>query len=339
MTSDAPIRVDVLTGFLGSGKTTLLRRLLSTPALADTAVRINELGDVGIDHLLVETLDDDVVLLPSGCICCTLRGDLAQAIRDLHARRATGTVPHFRRLVIETTGLADPTPILSTVLHEPMLRHQFALGQVITTVDGVTGLADLDRHPETIKQAAVADRLVITKRDLAAPATLAALSRALRAINPVAPLLDAVHGAVVDPALLFGDDASRAAAIVPWRLDAAAASHAHESSHHGDICACTLTLDRPIAWEAFAVWLTMLLNRHGTDLLRLKGVLHIAGTDGPVVVQGVQHAVYPPEHLAAWPFADQRSRLVIIGRNLDAAALGRSLATFEALGARVSAAR
>jgi G3E family GTPase len=234
--------------------------------------------------------------------------------------------------VIETTGLADPTPILSTVLHEPMLRHHFRLGSVIATVDGVTGRADLDRHPETLKQAAIADRLVITKRDLTTPPALAALRDALRGINPTAPVLDAEHGAV-DPVLLFDGAAPRAAAILPWRLDVAATGPGNHPGPHGDIGACGVTLERPIAWETFAVWLTMLLNRHGTDLLRFKGVLDVAGVDNPVVVQGVQHAVYPPEHLAAWPFADRRSRLVMIGRALDETALRRSLEAFQALGA------
>jgi G3E family GTPase len=325
------IPVDVLTGFLGSGKTTVLRRLLTAPLLADAAVLINEFGDVGIDHLLVERLDDDVVLLQAGCICCTIRGDLAQAIRDLHARRARGVIPRFNRLVIETTGLADPAPILSTVLHEPMLRHQFTLGRVITTVDGVTGLADLARHPETAMQVAVADRLVITKRDLAPPGSYVALHAALAALNPVAPIVVTSHGAVdVDDLLGEGviNDVTRA--VAPWRDHG---DHAHDRSRHRDIRACCLTLDRPIAWDAFAVWLTMLLNRHGGDLLRFKGVLDVAEADGPVVVQGVQHAVYPPEHLAAWPFADRCSRLVVIGRRLDEAMLRRSLDVFQALGA------
>jgi G3E family GTPase len=331
--------VTVLTGFLGSGKTTLLRHLLGAPQFADTAVLINEFGEIGLDHLLVDALDDDIVLLQSGCICCTIRDDLKTAIRGLYDRRARGEIPNFRRLAIETTGLADPTPVLSTILHDPVLRHHFHLGNVVTTVDGVTGLADLDAHPETVKQAAIADRLVITKRDLAVPATVAALRAALRWLNPAASLLETENG-VADADLLLAQDgidaATRDATVRLW-LEAGDNDHAHpapldRNRHDRDISACCLVLERPIAWAAFGIWLTMLLNRHGADMLRLKAILTVAGADSPVVVQTVQHLVYPPTHLATWPFEDRRSRLVLITRGLDPAALQRSFERFQALG-------
>src|SRR5271170_4858340 len=256
--------VTVLTGFLGSGKTTLLRHLLATPQFADTAVLINEFGEIGLDHLLVDALDDDIVLLQSGCICCTIRDDLKTAIRGLYDRRASGAVPRFRRLAIETTGLADPTPVLSTILHDPVLRHHFHLGNVVATVDGVTGLTDLDRHPETVKQAAVADRLVITKRDLAAPVKLEALRAALRRLNPAASLLEAEHG-VADAELLLAqegvDAATRDAAVRRW-LEHGDHEHvaARDRHRHGDdIGACCLVIERPIDWAAFGIWLTALL--------------------------------------------------------------------------------
>jgi G3E family GTPase len=328
------IPVNVLTGFLGSGKTTLLRHLLASPQFADTAVLINEFGEIGLDHLLVGALDDDIVLLQSGCICCTIRDDLKTAIRDLYDRRGRGEIPQFRRLAIETTGLADPTPVLSTILHEPVLRHHFHLGTVITTVDGVTGLADLAAHPETVKQAAVADRLVITKRDLADRATLDGLHAALRRLNPAATRLETVAG-IADADQLLGDDTTDET-VRSWLADT---DHDHtdaappDHNRHGrDISACCLILDRPIAWAAFGVWLTMLLNRHGADLLRVKAILNVEGADSPVVVQAVQHAVYPPTHLATWPFPDRCSRLVLITRGLDAAALRLSLERFQALG-------
>lgn len=320
------IPVTVLTGFLGSGKTTLLRHLLAAPEFADTAVLINEFGAIGLDHLLVDALDDDIVLLQSGCICCTIRDDLRTALRSLYDRRASGAVPAFRRLAIETTGLADPAPVLATVAHDPVLRHHFSLGNVVTTVDGVTGLADLERHPETVKQAAVADRLVITKRDLAAPATLDALHGALQRLNPTATRIETVGGIADAHALLDTD--TDAAGARRW-LAVPAAPHDH--MHERGISACCLVLERPIDWAAFGIWLTMLLNRHGADVLRVKGVLTIQGADSPVVVQAVQHLVYPPTHLATWPFEDRHSRLVLITRGLDDAALRRSLQCFLAL--------
>jgi G3E family GTPase len=341
MTDSLP--VNVLTGFLGSGKTTVLKRLLASPALSDTAVLINEFGEVGLDHLLVETVDDDIVLLQSGCICCTIRGDLSKAILDLYSRRERGQVPPFTRLAIETTGLADPTPILSTVLHDPVLQHHFHLGNVITTVDGVNGLANLEEHPETLKQAAVADRLVITKSDLAGETRITALHHALHRLNPAAPILRAVEGDV-DPDLVLGreawDERTRSAEVRNWLEAERHASHEHahdhapaRSRHARDIRAFCLTLDRPIEWAAFGIWLTLLLHRHGSDILRIKGILNIADSAAPVVVQCVQHLVHNPAHLDAWPFEDRQSRLVFIVRGLDEAAIRGSLERFQALGA------
>jgi G3E family GTPase len=342
MTESLP--VNVLTGFLGSGKTTLLQRLLASPDLADTAVLINEFGEVGLDHLLVKTVEEGIVLLQSGCICCTIRGDLSKAILDLYSRRQRGLVPRFTRLAVETTGLADPTPILSTVLHDPVLRHHFHLGNIVATVDGVNGLANLDEHPETVKQAAVADRLVITKTDLADAATLASLGQALRRLNPAAPVFEAMHGDV-DASLLFGqeawDETARSAEVRRWLAAEAAttiSAHGHEhpldrSRHARDIRAFCLTLERPIEWAAFGIWLTLLLHRHGSDILRVKGILTVADSDAPVVVQGVQHLVHKPMHLATWPFDDRRSRLVFIVRGLDETTIRASLERFRSLGA------
>jgi G3E family GTPase len=303
--------VHLITGFLGSGKTTLLQRLLADPALADTAVLINEFGEVGLDHHLLGRIDDTMVLLPSGCLCCTIRGELASAIKDLHAKRERGEVPAFRRLVVESSGLADPFPILSTVQADPVLRHHFKLGTVVTTVDAVNGIG----RPESVKQVAVADRLVLTKTDLAPDCDV--LEMALRRINPDAPLLRAAEQAI-DAATLFD-----AAARSPLR-----ALPATPDNPHGAVRAFALTFDGALDWTMFGVWLTMLLNRHGEKVLRVKGILNVAGTESPVAVHGVQHLVHPPQHMAAWPDEDRRSRLVFIVDGLEQAAIERSLRAF-----------
>src|SRR6185295_5245053 len=243
--------VNLITGFLGSGKTTLLRRLLADPALADTAVLINEFGEVGLDHHLLERIDDTMVLLPSGCLCCTIRGELATAIKELHSKRERREVPAFRRLVVESTGLADPFPILSTVQADPVLRHHFRLGNVITTVDAVNGLG----RPESIKQVAVADRLVLTKTDLAPDC--AALLVQLRGLNPDAPLWRAAEQPI-DATALFDDSPRTALRAFPVAADAP----------HGAVHAFALGFDGALDWTMFGVWLTMLLHRHGEKVLR-----------------------------------------------------------------------
>ena len=305
------IPVNLITGFLGSGKTTLLQRLLADPALADTAVLINEFGEVGLDHHLLERLDDTMVLLPSGCLCCTMRGELSEAIKDLLSRRERGIVPPFRRLVVESTGLADPFPILSTVQSDPVLKHHFRLGNVITTVDAVNGLG----RPESIKQVAVADRLVLTKTDLAGNAD--ALVAKIRRLNPDAPMRRAAEDAI-DATALFDDGPHSLLRAFP----------AASERPHGAVHAFALTFEGALDWTMFGIWLTMLLNRHGTQVLRVKGILNVEGSATPVAVHGVQHLVHPPLHMAAWPDAERSSRLVFIVDGLDRDAIERSLAAF-----------
>ena len=313
--------VSLITGFLGSGKTTLLRRLLTDPALHDTAVLINEFGEVGLDHHLLERIDERTVLLQSGCVCCTIRGELADAMRDLHSRRTRGEIPPFRRLVIESTGLADPYPVLTTLHGDPVLRHHFSAGGVVTTVDAVNGATQLDRHPQSVKQVAVADQIVLTKTDLAQAPELEAR---LRAINPAAPLLRGATDTLDADSLLA---AGPSAHVGAW-LDPPHA-HTHDRNRHGDdIVAFAVTVDRPLDWTAFGVWLTMLLHRHGANILRVKGILALAGETAPVAIHGVQHLVHPPTHMAAWPDSDRRSRLVFIVQALDPALIRRSLAAF-----------
>jgi G3E family GTPase len=333
--------VNLITGLLGSGKTTLLQRLLGDPALADTAVLINEFGEVGLDHHLLERIDDTMVLLQSGCLCCTIRGELSAAIKELHSRRERGEVPRFRRLVVESTGLADPFPILSTVQADPVLRHHFRLGNVITTVDAVNGLGQLARRAESTKQVAVADRLVLTKTDLADAEATQALAERLGRINPSAPLWRAAEGPIDTEALLSHDlfatagrsQAARrrfAAELEPFGHQPATDRNRHDETIH----AFALAFDDGLDWTRFGLWLTMLLNRHGERVLRVKGILNVADSPTPVAIHGVQHLVHPPVHMAAWPDRDRRSRLVFIVDGLDRALIERSLAAFLGLTAR-----
>ncbi|HLG46631.1 MAG TPA: GTP-binding protein [Reyranella sp.] len=306
--------VNLITGFLGSGKTTLLQRLLADPALGDTAVLINEFGEVGLDHHLLGRIDETMVLLASGCLCCTIRGELASAIKDLQSKRERGLVPSFRRLMVESSGLADPFPILSTVQADPVLRHHFRLGSVVTTVDAMNGIG----RPESVKQVAVADRLVLTKTDLVDDST--PLVAELRRINPDAPLWTAAEqpGA----ADLFDDIARSPLRAIPAAPD----------QPHGSVQAFAVAFEGALDWTMFGVWLTMLLNRHGARVLRVKGILNVAGSATPVAVHGVQHLVHPPVHMAAWPDTDRRSHLVFIVDGLDRTAIERSLRAFLAKG-------
>jgi G3E family GTPase len=329
----ALIPVNVLTGFLGSGKTTLLQRLLRAPELSRTAVLINEFGEVGLDHLLVQRVDETVVLLESGCICCTIRGDLNGALRGLLDQSERGRIPAFDRVVIETTGLADPGPILYTLLNEPVLQHHFRLGNVITTVDAVNAELHLSRNPEGIKQVAAADRLLVTKTDLATPGQAAAVRTALAQVNPSAEVRDALEDPLDVEALLDVRPPQRSdhanPAFTPVMQDEAARATLSALRRHSEqVASFSLVLDRPLDWTAFGVWLSLLLHRHGDDVLRVKGILQVQGSDAPVFMNAVQHVVHPPQHLDRWPSEDHRSRIVFITRGLDPARLRRSLEAF-----------
>ena len=308
--------VVLVTGFLGSGKTTLLSRLLGRPELGESAVIVNELGEMAIDHHLLRRVDERTVLLGNGCLCCTLRGDLADELRDLLSRRTRGEIPPFRRVLVETTGLADPAPVLNTLVAEPVVQHHFEPGAVIATVDALNGNGQLDREEETLKQILVADRLVVTKTDVAERGAVDGLVDRLRALNPAADLLEASFGEA-DPALL----------LAPGNLDP---RHLRlpTAPLHADVHPFVLFLDRPVDWSAFGIWLTMLLASRGADVLRVKGLLDV-GLEGPLLLNGVQHVVHPPEHLPAWPDDDHRSRIVFVGRGIEREALERSLAAFN----------
>jgi G3E family GTPase len=310
---DAKTSVALVTGFLGSGKTTLISQLLGHPAMGETAVIVNELGEVAIDHHLLRRVDERTVLMKSGCLCCTLRGDLADELRDLLSRRERGEIPEFKRVVVETSGLADPTPIVYTLLSEPVVRHHYELEAIVATVDAVNGL----RLPESVKQAAVADILVVTKTDLAGSRLL---EERLARLNPAAEILEAQHGNV-EPGRLFGRMHRD-----PRDLDFAEGPHEHD---HGDVRAFSLFLDEELDWTAFGIWLTMLLQSRGEDVLRVKGLLNVGGP-GPLVLNGVQHVIHPPVHLDEWPDDDHRSRIVFIGRGVTGEELTASLAAFNA---------
>jgi G3E family GTPase len=324
--------VNLLTGFLGSGKTTLLREMLLHPALADTAVLINEFGEVGLDHQLVERIDETMVLLQSGCLCCTVRGELAEALRDLHSRRERGSVPAFSRVVIESTGLADPFPVLSTIKADPVLRHHFRPGNVITAVDAVNGTAQLDTYVESNRQAAIADRLVITKTDLANSRQVGELKERLGRINPDADIVETPTERLSVVDLLDTGAAPRGSRIQSatgfYCEDSRQLVTAAGTAHSARFASFVVTVDDPIDWTGFGIWLTMLLNRHGERVLRVKGILNISGEVRPVAIHGVQHLVHTPVHMEDWISEDRRSHIVFIVDGLDPSLLKRSFEAF-----------
>lgn len=346
--------VTVVTGFLGSGKTTLLRHILNDPAYARTAVIINEFGEVPLDHELVETAKEDIVEVAGGCLCCTVRGDLARAMRQLDIKRRRGRVMDYERVILETTGLADPAPILHTLMTDPMIAYGYRLDGVVTLVDAASGLATLDRQEEARKQVAMADRLLVSKADLVGGAVPGELLARLRALNPVAEILAVAHGGVA-PERLFGLGAWRerrgTAEIEAWlgaaELEAHHASHhGHHDHHHGhghdhdhgghdpnrhdaEIRAFCLRHAEAIPAEGFSAFLELLTASAGPDLLRVKGIVKLKETpERPLVLHAVQHIVHEPVLLDGWPSVDEDTRLVFITRNVEE----RSIRTlFDAL--------
>jgi G3E family GTPase len=351
---DSRIPVSLLTGFLGSGKTTLLNKWLRDPAMSDAAVIVNEFGEIGIDHSLIASSNDNTIELSTGCLCCTVRGDLVETLRDLRERRSKGDIPRFSRVLIETTGLADPVPVIQALITFPV-ASAFRLGRVLTVIDAVNGADTIDAHPEALRQVVVADELIISKADLV-PADTSALQERVRGLNPGAGLRLSSQSTIPDAQILNGvdiyDPATRPEAVRGWlaaeRYDdgghGSTHDHEHEHGHaqhhhHHDvnrhseqIGSFSLFFDEPLHWEHVAAWLDALVIAHADDLLRVKGILNIAGQPRPIVVQAVQRLFHPPASLERWPDADSRSRIVFITRGLSKPFV---LEVFETLRSRI----
>ncbi|MEK9968559.1 MAG: GTP-binding protein [Ferrovibrio sp.] len=362
---DRRIPVSVITGFLGAGKSTLLNRLLRHPDMGETAVIVNEFGEIGLDHALIASSKEDTILLSSGCLCCTVRGDLVNTFRELTQKRDSGELKPFKRVVIETTGLADPAPVLHTLMSDPVVAERCRLESVVTLVDAVNGDGTLNHHTEAVKQAAVADRLVLTKVDLAEQKAVQQLRHRLQHLNPGAPVFTAIGGDIA-PNQLFNaglyDPKTKSFDVQNWlRAESYAEGHHHDHGHHAHehehhdhghdhhdhehfhtaegqldvnrhdaaISSFCLTFDEPFEWNTLATWLDLLAAYRGDNLLRVKGLVNVTGVDRPVVIHGVQHLFHPPATIPAWPDDSRQSRIVFITRELGREVIEQTLKALQ----------
>lgn len=315
------IPVTIITGFLGSGKTTLISQLVRHPEMNRVALVINEIGEIGIDHELVESSTENITLLSNGCICCSVRTDMQETLRDLFARRSVGEVFDFDRIIIETTGLADPAPVLQTLVSDTLLEAQFRFDGLVTLVDAVNFSSLVDSQAEIVKQIAIADKILLTKTDLVEPSAIVSLEERIRSINASAPIVSVLNGLVSPNELMgLGLSSSKSSAKILAFLGNAPEQEKYLGSfiqaHSSKIQTLSLRFAEPFTWQAFSSALELLSNLRGPDLLRLKGIVNVDGK--PVVVQGVQHIFHPPVNLNQWPSEDHQTRLVFITRNIDA---------------------
>ena len=311
----------VITGFLGSGKTTLIQRLLRTPEGANTAIVVNEFGEIGIDHALLRGSSDATVLLGNGCVCCAVRSDLEETLRTLFADRARGAAPSFERVIVETSGLADPGPVLQTFASDRALAREFHLQSLVTVIDAVAGSRNLRHAPEARQQIALADRIVLTKSDLADSAAIVQVTEQMRSLSSVPPVI--ASNGVIAPSFLLDE-----ALFDPSERGE---PHDHAHAHSSGITSFTLIFETPISWPVFEQTMAVLTALRGADLLRVKGLVAVEGCSGPVVVHAIQHIAHRPIELEGWPDSDQRSRLVFITRNLAREPVERLFAAVGAL--------
>jgi G3E family GTPase len=312
------IPVTLVTGFLGSGKSTLLADILTGEAARDTAVLVNEFGAVGLDHLLMGEVDTQTVLLDNGCVCCSIRGELKDALATLFSRRARGEVPPFSRVVLETTGLATPAPIIATLLADPVIRSHYVLNAILTVVDAMHAGEQRTRHPEWLAQVTAADRILVSKVDLADTEDVAELRTTLASLNPAADIVqrddttaDTLAALLFMPASSQGLISRIGAQSVEFGVNSRRLMHRNDVERER-IESCCIRIDEPLDWQVFTLWFTMLLNRHGDKILRVKGLLSIAGSEKPAVLHAVQHLVHPVLHLDTWPDTIRATQLVFI---------------------------